>query len=71
MLVEAGRFLRHAGHGHEWRDEDYCEDVFDGHDFSPAFDRKRLMGALIDKFGAGRRPVTSHGDISRQYSFTA
>jgi len=28
MLVEAGRFLRHAGHGHEWCDEGYCEMYF-------------------------------------------
>lgn len=46
MLVEAGRVLRHAGRCQERRDERHREDVFDGHDFSPAFDRKRLMCAL-------------------------
>ena len=35
MLVEAGRVLRH-GRGHQkWRDDRYCDDVFQS--FSPAF----------------------------------
>jgi hypothetical protein len=46
MLVKAGSLLRHAGNSQEWRNERSREDVFDGHDFSPAFDRKRLMCAL-------------------------
>src|ERR1017187_1985382 len=39
--------------------------------FSPALYRKRLICALIDKFGAGCRPVTSHGDILGRYACTA
>lgn len=64
MLVDAGRILCHGGRCQEWRHERYCENVF--HDFSPAFDRKRLICALVDKFGADRRPVTAHGDLSLQ-----
>ena len=30
MAINAGRFLRHAGHCQEWRDEYHCEDVFHG-----------------------------------------
>ena len=48
MLVKKRRTLCHAGHSQEWRDECCCEDVFDGHDFSPAFDREGLMSALND-----------------------
>src|SRR5260370_549884 len=32
--------LSHAGHNQEWRDECDGKDVFDSHDFSPAFTRK-------------------------------
>src|SRR6266849_251808 len=32
--------LSHAGHSQEWRDECDGKDVFDSHDFSPAFTRK-------------------------------
>jgi len=42
MLVEAGRFLRHAGHRQEWCDDRYREDVFHCYGFSPAFVRKAL-----------------------------
>lgn len=48
MLVKKGRTLCHAGHSQEWRNECCCEDEFDGHDVSPAFDREGLMSALND-----------------------
>src|SRR5438552_5099351 len=32
--------LSHAGHSQEWRDECDGKNVFDSHDFSPAFTRK-------------------------------
>jgi hypothetical protein len=32
--------LCHAGHTQEWRDECEGKDIFDGHDFSPAFTQK-------------------------------
>jgi hypothetical protein len=32
--------LGHAGHSQEWRDESDGKDIFDSHDFSPAFTRK-------------------------------
>jgi len=47
MLLNAGPALSHCGRYQKWRNERYCENAFDGHDFSPAFNRKRLMGAPI------------------------
>src|SRR5450759_3698376 len=35
-----------------------CEKVFSDHRSTPEFVRKRLMCALVHKFGVGRRPVT-------------
>jgi hypothetical protein len=32
--------LSHAGHSQKWRDECDGKDVFDSHDFSPAFTQK-------------------------------
>jgi hypothetical protein len=40
MPGQAGSVLCHGGCHQEWRDEDYCDDVF--HRFSPAFSTARV-----------------------------
>src|ERR1035437_7975356 len=63
--------ISHARHRDERQYQRGCEKGFSRHRSAPEFVRKRLMCALVHKFGAGRRRVTAHGDIPSQYSRTA
>jgi hypothetical protein len=53
--------LSHAGHSQEWHDECDGKDVFDRHDFSPAFTRKyrRQVTIVLHRSSSKRRENAS------------
>jgi hypothetical protein len=53
--------LSHAGHSQEWRDECDGKNVFDRHDFSPAFTRKyrRQVTIVVHRSSSKRRENAS------------
>jgi hypothetical protein len=56
--------LSHAGHSQEWRDECDGKDVFDSHDFPPAFVRKyhwQVTGLLHRSSSKRREPASFLG----------